>query len=36
VKSDFKGLEEDVWPVLPHMVEIEKKLKKNYQKWLKN
>ena len=35
IKSDFKGLEEDIWPVLPNMKKIEQSLRKNTQKLLK-
>lgn len=34
--SDLKGLEEDVWPVLPNMKEMELNLRKNTQKLLQD
>ncbi len=35
IKSDFYGLEEDVWPLLPNMKEIEKTMRYNCKKWVK-
>ena len=35
IKSDFYGLEEDVWPLLPNMKEIEKTMRYNCKKWIK-
>ncbi|MHA1202032.1 MAG: phosphotransferase [Candidatus Heimdallarchaeaceae archaeon] len=35
IKSDFDGLQEDVWPLLPNMKEIEKILRYNCKKWVK-
>lgn len=32
IESDFQGLEEDIWPVLPKMKEIEAQLRKNTRK----
>lgn len=32
MKNDFKGLEEDIWPVLPNMKKIENQLKRNIQR----
>lgn len=35
IKSDFEGLQEDVWPVLPIMKELENALRNNCKKWTK-
>ncbi len=35
IKSDFYGLEEDVWPLLPNMKEIEETMRYNCKKWVK-
>ena len=33
IESDFYGLEEDVWPLLPNMKETEKSMRYNCKKW---
>ncbi len=35
MKSDFNGLQEDVWPLLPKMKEREKIMRYNCKKWVK-
>ena len=34
IESDFAGLEEDIFPVLPNMKKIENKLRENARKWI--
>ncbi len=34
IQSDFYGLEEDVWPLLPNMKRIEKAMRNNCKKWV--